>query len=446
MTNRVSPRFVLPVLALVLVVVASFVPEPEPATVDGGERAVPVEQASWACPTQQNWTVMAGQVKAGTSAQAVTIPDTAADLAVFSDAASWRSAVPGPQALVLSQEGKSSGPVGYVAGRGTKDQGEGSAFSACPSIIDEAWFVGLADSDRTAAKITLVNLGSERAVADVSWWGELGAIESSDTAGLVVEGGKTKVVEVEAVAAGEAVVAVRVSRRRGALSAIATDAGSGGIEVVAPTSALAKSQVLVGPPTTAGARLAVVNPSTSTAHVKVEVRGPAGSFSAQGLEDIAVPPESVRVVAVPAQVELAQSALSVTSDLPVVASLTVATADDIATVVPASALTGPAAVPTELAGLPVQLVVSAAESAATVEVEDFTAQMESLGTAQVDVAAGSAVLAPKPKMRDSAYRVIRPVGEGKVWVGANWRDKNLIAASVVRPAPLTVIAPGVSVR
>lgn len=439
-------RFVMPALALALVASAWLVPEPKPPVVDGGKRSVAVAQTTWACPTQAGWRVWAGQVAKAETAEATLIAKASAQVPQLADAQVWRSAVPGAGALKLHSEGESAGAAGFVSGPGNGTQAKGSVLASCPAIIDEAWFVGLADSGRKNATVTLVNLGQERAVADLKWWGAVGPIESSDTTGLVIEGQSMKVVSVEAVAAGEPVVAVSVSRRRGALTAIATDAGPTGIEVVSPTANLAKSQLLVGPAIDTTGRLAVVNPATSTAHVSVEVRGPKGSFAAQGLEDIAVEPESVRVISVPAQVELQNSALHVTSDLAVAASLTVATTSDTASVVPATKLTGPAIVPAFVAKQPVTLLATAGDSAASIEVEEFSASMESLSVTSVSIAAGASQPVGKPKSEMAAYRVIRPAKDSQVWLGAAWRDKGRIASAVVRPAPLTVVVPGVSVR
>lgn len=439
-------RWALPVVAVGLVAVAALAPDPVPGRVDGGSATVPVRQSTWGCPVQAGWTVTAGQVTAGTEAEAGAIPAGSPVADGWADASRWRSAAPAGDALVLHQRGERSGSVGFVTGRGSAAQGGGAVAAQCPAIVDDAWFVGLGDGNRSAGTVTLVNLGSERAVADLRWWGSAGSIESSDTTGIVVEAGQRKVVSVEAVTAGEDAIAVEVSRRRGALTAIATDAGPGGTELVAPAPRPARSQVLVGLPTGAGARLAVVNPGTTTAHVAVEVRGPYGSFAAQGLEDVVVEPQSTRVVAVPTAVELDESALHVTSDVAVVASATVATSADIASVTPAVALTGPAAVPTRLDGRPTRLALTAGDAPATVRVEVFDATMRSLGSSSVDVPTAATTVLPPAAQPDAAYLVVTPADGADVAAGLIWRDDDQIASAAVRPAPVTVVAPGVSVR
>ncbi len=442
MTGRVPVRMVLPVLAAVLSAGVWFVPEPEPPVVDGGTSEVPVRQTVWACPAASGWTVAAGQVEAGTGALARPIPEEAAADPVWTQADRWRTATPGGDALVVEQSGQGSGSVGYVAGT----RGGAAVLGSCPSVVDEAWFTGLGDGDRADASVTLINLGESRAVADLTWWGANGPIQSLDTSGLVVEPGQRRVVSVEAVAAGEGAVAVHVSRRRGSLTAMALDAGGGRADLVSPTTGAATEQVLTGLPPRGATRLALVNPGTSTAHVTVDVRGREGSFAAQGLDDVTVEPESTRVVSIPSSVDLGGgAALSVTSDLPVVASATVATNDDIARIVPGAEITGPAVVPVALDGRPVRVSLATGEAAAEVTVEAFSATMESLGESSVSIAPGSSAVVPAPD-RGAAYLVLTPANDTTFTAGLWQVDKNRIAAAPVRTAPVTVVAPGVSVR
>ena len=263
MSTRLPVRFVLPVIALLLVGAVWFVPEPDPPVVAGGSQSVEVRQTVWACPVQSGWTVAAGQVAPGTEAVARPIPPEAAADPVWAQADRWRTAEPGGDALVLEQSGEGSGSVGYVAGRLKGDP----VLGACPPVVDEAWFAGLGDRGRSDATITLINLGENRAVADLTWWGVNGPIQSLDTSGLVVEAGQRREIAVDEVAAGEGVVAAHVSRRRGALTAVALDAGPGGADLLTPAAGPATEQVLAGLPEGDTTRIALANPGTSTAHV-----------------------------------------------------------------------------------------------------------------------------------------------------------------------------------
>lgn len=444
--SEVSPRWLLPLVAAVMVLAAAFVPEPEPEPVDGGRQTIDVQQTVWACPVQSGWSVTAGQVVGGDEATGRSIGSDATAADVWSDAGRWRTGRPAGDAFVLEQSGAGSGSVGFVSGDASRAQGGGAVLAACPAIADDAWFAGLGGPDRDAATVTLINLGTERAVADVSWWGESGPIESSDTTGLVVEAGQTKVVSVAEVAAGEGVVGLEVSRRRGALTAIATDGGAEGTELVDSVSGPARSQVLLGQPVDSGGRLSILNPGTTTAHVAVEVRGPKGSFAAEGLEDVAVEPESTRTVRIPNSVDIAGSALHVTSDVPVVAVASVSTADDFASLVAAEPISGPAAAPVRASGRPVRVLVGAGDAAATVTVETFTATMKSLGEQQISIEAGSTASVPAPEDQDADHVVLTPADGATVWAGLSTRDDDQIATTALRPAPVTVVAPGVSVR
>jgi len=441
MTRRIPVRLLLPLLAVVLVAAAWFVPEPASPVVDGGRSAVEVRQTVWACPVRSGWSVAAGQVGPGTEAAARAIPEEAAVDPAWADATRWRTAEPGGDALVLEQSGEGSGSVGFVAG----EIGDASVLGSCPSVVDDAWFTGLADGGRTDSVITLVNVGENRAVADLTWWGSNGPIQSLDTSGLVVEPGERREVKVDDVAAGEGAVSVHVSRRRGALTAIATDAGAGRADLVAPSRGPVRSQVLAGLPPGDSTRLALANPGTATAHVAVAVRGESGSFAAEGLEDVTVEPESTRVIDVPGSIELDGASLAVTSDLPVVASATVADGD-IARVVRSAEITGPAIAPVRMDGLPVRLALTAGDEAAEVTVESFSVRMDPLGSEKVTLKPGTSRSLPAPKDRFAAYVVVTPA-EGDSVMGGLWRTAGEgLAAAPLRPAPVTVVAPGVSVR
>ncbi|MTB88819.1 hypothetical protein H9L21_12410 [Aeromicrobium senzhongii] len=440
MSGRIPVRLVLPLIALVLVGAVSFVPEPDPPVVAGGSSRVDVRQTVWACQVAPGWTVAAGQVSPGTEAAARPIPPEAAADPVWAQADRWRTAEPGGEAFVLEQSGAGSGSVGYVAGTSSGD----AVLGSCPPVVDEAWFVGLGDTGRSEATVTLINLGENRAVADLTWWGADGPIQSLDTSGLVVEPGERREISVDDVAAGEGAVAAHVSRRRGSLTAVALDAGRAGADLVSPASGAARSQVLAGIPRGGTTRVELANPGTSTAHVTVAVRGPQGSFAAQGLEDVSVEPESTRVVTVPGAVDLDQASLAVTSDLPVVASATVETDDDIARVAPAPPITGPAVVPVRMDGRAVRLVLTAEEPAEVV-VESFSASMESLGERRVSLEAGASTTVGAPEGKP-AYLLVTPVDGAEIRAGLWQVDGERIAAATVHQAPVSVVAPGVSVR
>jgi len=322
-------------------------------------------------------------------------------------------------------------------------RGDAAVLGSCPSVVDDAWFVGLGDQGRTDSVVTLVNLGENRAVADLTWWGANGPIQSLDTSGLVVEPGERREVSVDAVAAGEGAVAVHVSRRRGALTAIALDAAKDRADLVSPTREPARKQVLTGLPD-GSARLALVNPATSTAHVAVTVRGGSGAFAAEGLEDVTVEPESTRVVDIPAAVDLQGASLEVTSDLPVVASAAVSD-DDVARIVPAAAISGPAVVPTRMEGRAVRLTLTA-EEAAEVTIESFGAGGQALGSEKAALEPGSSRALPVSRDTYAAYAIVTPAEGSTVMAGLWQAGGGTLAAAPLRPAPVSVVAPGVSVR
>ncbi|MET0822480.1 MAG: DUF5719 family protein [Aeromicrobium sp.] len=435
-----------PLVAVLMVVVAAAVPRGSEADGSRPPTAVPVTQSSYACPAGPVITVAAGQVAAGTSATASALPSRAADEAL-GDAGTWRTAVVDGQGVVVDQQGRGSGAVGYFAGTAPKSGGGGLVVGSCTGVVDDAWLMGLGSGNGHFSTLILTNLASTPAAVDLSLWGPQGPIDAVDADGIVVEPNSVRRIRLDSLAAGESEVAVHLQRRRGSLSAVVNDTSTATFKGTEPISAALsprRSQVvggLVGG--TSGRTLLVLNPGASTARVEVEVIGKDGTFTPTGLEQVTVKGRTVQAVTVPASAGADEQALRLTSDRPVSATVRMApTADDYAYAEAGAPLSGPTVVPVALGAVdtPPRLVLTAPGAAAEVEVQGFDAAMKPLASTTVQVAAGTTT-AVRPETDGAAYLVLRP--KGRVVAAATYARGDALSSLALSAAPVSVQAPQV---
>lgn len=440
--------FLLPVIAVALLAATFFAP-----TYSEDERLpsrVSVTESAYACPAGSAITVAAGQLRAGTGASAAVLPARTQDEAL-ADPTSWRTSVVDGAGVIVEQQGGGSGPVGFFGGTAPKAGGGGLIVGACPSVIDDAWLLGLGSGGGHFSTLILTNLADAPAVVDLDLWGPEGAIDAVDAEGIVVDPFTTRRIRLEDLAAGEPALALRVNRRRGALSVAVNDRMKGvfrGTEPVTATAAPRLSQVVGGLVEGAtGRTLVLLNPGGSTARVDVEVIGPKNTFTPSGLEQIKVPAGSVQEIAVRGSAGSGRQALRLTSDRPVSAIVRIApNTKDYAYAESLDPLTGPAVVPVDLgkaAGAP-DLVLSAPGRTASVNVRAYTSAMKQVGATSVTIKGGTTDNIDTGKAFDGldvAYLVLRPKGE--VIAAATYVKGAGISSLALTAAPLTVLGPQV---
>lgn len=435
-----------PLVAVLLVVLAAGVShdDPEPAR---RPSTVAVTQSSYACPAGSVITVASGQVKPGSVGTATVLPGSGVDDALATGT-SWSTAVVDGQGVIVQQPGRGAGAAGYFAGTAPKSGGGGLVVGSCPSIVDDAWLMGLGSGNKHFSTLILTNLAASPAVVDLSLWGPDGEIDAVNAEGVVIEPFSVNRIRLDSLAAGESELAVHVHRRRGSISVVANDTStstSKGTEPVSAMGAPGREQIvpgLVGG--TSGRTLMVLNPGGSAARVDVEVIGPKGTFTPSGLDQIKVEAGTVRAIPLPESAGPDEQALRVTSDRPVSATVRMApTADDYAYAEAMPALTGPAVVPVDLGaastGAP-RLVLTAPNKAASVELQSFAADMTPLDTTSVVLPAGTTT-AVVPKTDGAAYVVLRPTGE--VVGAATYAKGNGLSSLALTSAPISVAAPQV---
>ncbi len=439
-----------PVLAGVLLAVAFVLPDVSED--DRPPGPVTVARSAYGCPGGSGVSVAAGQVVAGTSATAESLPGRA-PVDALADATRWRRDTVDGDGVAIDQSGRGSGAVGFFGETATKARGGGLVVGSCPPTVDDSWYLGVGSGAKHLTTLVLTNLSSSPAVADVSFWGPQGTIDAVDADGIVVEPFTVRRVDLSDLAAGEPELAVHVERRRGSLAAVAMDTSTAifkGTEALEPTAAPKREMVVAGAPAGPSTRiLSLLNPSTSTARVKVEVVGAKGTFAPKGLESVKVAAGRFVEVTLPKSAGTENAALSLHSDQPVAASLRVSPdTKDRAFMEAMPALDGAAVVPVDLGtGTKApELVLTAPARRGQVSLEAFDAEMRSQATADVTVAAGTtkSVDLASRKVLDAkgvAYVVVR--AKGAVVGAATYRSGSGIASLGLTEAPVTVLGPQV---
>lgn len=413
---------------------------------------VTVARSAYSCPAGDEMSLSAGQVVAGTSATAKSLPDLRS-LDSLGDATTWRRDTIDAAGIVMDQRGRGSGAVGFFSQIADKAAGGGLVVGSCPPTVDDSWYVGAGSGGKHLSTLVLTNLSSSTAIADISFWGPQGKIDAIDADGIVVDPFTVRRVDLRDLAAGEADLAVRVDRRRGSLAVAALDSSTAvfrGTDALEPTVAPRRDQLVAGMPSgTATRTLMLVNPSSSTARVVVQVVGPKGTFTPKGLDAVKVDAGRFTEVTVPKSAGKDGAAMRLRSDQPVAASVRVAPNNkDRAIAEAMPVLDGSAVVPVDLGvgtGAP-ELILSAHGRAGRVRLEAYDAKMGSQATAEVSVEADTTKTVDLGSRKvldakDIAYVVVR--SDGAVAGAATYRRGNGIASLGLIEAPVSVLGPQV---
>lgn len=430
---------VLPLVALAVLVAVALVParstDPRPP------REVPVDQTSYACPTGTGRTVGAGQVDAGTEAEALSLPDGDVEEDLL-DATTWRTTEPGGDGVLVRQRGDGSGAVGFVAGT----RAGALSLAACPAVVDEAWFSGLGSTTQHRSELVLTNLANAPAVVDLSLYGTSGPIDAVDADGVVVEPMSTVRIPLGDLAAGEDDVALRLERRRGALAALVSDVSPEGRDLV-PAGSSPAAATTIGPLPASGASrvLRLVNPSDATARVEVEALGDDGPFVPEGLDDVEVAAGSTTTVDLPDSLGETPVTLRLSAGTPVTGSVQTVGRSDVSVVPAAPAWSGSAVVPVRLARAELDALVLAAdgdgEQQVSIVARDEAGQ--EIGSTRVGV--GAATTTPvdlgELDLADAATLLVR--SESDVLATASYGAGRGLADLPLRAAPVTAEGPSV---
>jgi hypothetical protein len=425
-------------LAVGLALLTDVVPRSEPESAPVA-RSVPVESATLVCPPAQDAETAAVTAAApripnpsDLPRSPVRIGTARGSLARLDDrGTAWSGS--GPQiarGVRVSADGALAGGLS-AASAASFDGGNrrGLATASCNPPGPHWWFVGTASTPERSSVLNLTNPTTGVTVADLSFYGPNGPLESAAEQGLAIAPGETTALRLAELVPGAESVSVEVTARQGQVAASLDETTSdlldpAGVEDVPPAAEPRRSVAMTGVPGGPGERtLSVVNPGASTAVVGVEVLGARGAFTPSALEDVTVPAGSTVQTEVPRGVVDAEPAgIRLTADRPVTASLRTGSGSplqDQSFAVSAEEVDDTAVAPL-LPRLDGDLVLSGAgRTALTVDVVTSAADGRSLGRRTLDIRGGQTRTVDVGG-GPAAFVTVRRSGSGPLVASMTW--------------------------
>jgi Family of unknown function (DUF5719) len=445
-------------LAVGLVLLTDVVPRSEPESAPVA-RSVPVESSTLVCPPAPDAETAAAAAVAPRVPNPSDLPTTPVRIATDRGSlarlddrnSAWSGS--GPQiarGVRVSADGALAGGLS-AASAASFDSGNrrGLEAASCNPPGSHWWFVGTASTPERSSVLNLTNPTTGVAVADLSFYGPNGPLESAAEQGLAIAPGETTALRLAELVPGAESVSVEVTARQGQVAASLDETTSdlldpAGVEAVPAAAEPRRSVVMTGVPGGPGERtLSVVNPGASTAVVGVEVLGARGAFTPSALEDVTVPAGSTVETEVPRGVVDAQPAgIRLTADQPVTASLRTGSGSplqDQSFAVSAEEVEGTTVAPL-LPRLDGDLVLSGTgRTALTVDVVTSAADGRSLGRRTLDIRGGQTRTVDVGG-GPAAFVTVRRSGSGPLVASMTWSraDASGELHSVYPLAPLRV--------
>ncbi|GAA2802939.1 DUF5719 family protein [Kribbella solani] len=310
------------------------------------------------------------------------------------------STTPTQAPLPLSIQGAgplAAGTVGTATTTAKDGVNAGMASVPCQMPGADFWFVGASGASDRRDVLVLTNLDSINAEVNVSVYARTGAQDLPATRGIVVPARGTAEVFLKEVTPNLRDVALHVVSTGGRVAAaVRSNASNGtqpaGVDWLNPSAPPATKVFVPAAAPGAGLRiLSVANPSDLQATVSLTVNGPNGSFKPAGLETELIEAGSVRTFVMDPTLHGDASAVTITSDQPVTASMRMSDAKktDFASIGSAEALTGPAYLVLPAHQQPAVLQVTAPGKTGSVKFELRDAVGRVLSTRALDVVGGA---------------------------------------------------------
>ncbi len=473
---------VLVVLGLVATVAAS-----DARTVSAGAVAAePVVETTVACPglrSREGYTessvAAATPPMAGGTAEATTPAPTsrAAVRTLTKDPTDGKNLIvlrdPGERGLYVGRSGERDSVVGRGDGllapgfsvtqteRTVDGAGRGIAATSCLPTGADFWFVGAASGVGQRAVLVLTNPEGATAAVDVDVYGTRGPVDAPAARGVQVEPRSRTELRLDQLAPGQRVLALHVKVTSGRLSAALTETDVDGLQPRGtdwiPTALGPATQVTVPgvPPVAKGresdVRLDVVAPGDSDAVVRLSLATSDGVFAPVGSDVLEVPAGSVASFDLTEALRGQAASLLLESDVPVTAGARVLLKrpdyyGDVLFLSAADALSAAAVVPENQTtdDLATRLVLTAPESAASVEVKAFNQTDSDTTTVSIEGGTTQVVtVTPPPGLRRYGLVITPLPGSGPV-VGVRFIDEEgargpLVSALPLRAARLTAV-------
>lgn len=407
-------------------------------------------QSTFVCPSAPGVSTSLGQLAPGDERRVVvTRKGNRSDKA--SDAKRWTVDSFGRDGAIVVQDGRASGAVGFTSQVAPRASGGGLSVARCGSIIDEAWFLGLATADKRASTLVLTNLSNTPAVADITLWNKQGKVDAVRADGVSIKPFTIRRIPISDLAAGEPDLVMQVIRRRGVMAASVEDQSTAtfaGNEVIDVTAGPSNQQYLAGlDGGSRGKTLLLMNPDKQVARVDVTMVTADGPVADEKLQSIKLTPGEYRSVAIPPSIGSGGHTAVVVSDRPVVAAARVEPdVKDYSVVEPTEPLTGPAIVPLQLGkGVAFdRLILTAFKGSAKVEIATFDANMKRIDTTTISLKGLSTSALDKSKIDGLAKAAYLTVSvNGDVVGAATYRAGTGVSSLSLQSAPTTIDVPAV---
>ncbi|WP_432888812.1 DUF5719 family protein [Kribbella sp. CA-245084] len=322
-----------------------------------------------------------------------------------------------PEPLSIQGTGPlAAGTVGTSTTTSEDGVNSGMASVPCQQPGSDFWFVGASGASDRRDVLILTNLDSINAEVNVTVYARNGQQDLPAARGIVVPAHGTSLLFLKQIAPNLRDIAMHVESTGGRVAAAVRSNASTGNSVPAGvdwlnTSAAPATKVFVPAVAPGGGLriLSIANPSDLQATASLSINGPNGSFKPAGLETVQVAAGSVKTIMLDPVLHGDPSAITVTSDQPVTASMrmTDAARTEFASIGSADALTGPAYLVLPAHKQPVVLQVTAPGKTGSVKFELRDAAGRAMITRALDVVGGATSQVSFPAQPRPTYLMVQ---------------------------------------
>jgi hypothetical protein len=321
-----------------------------------------------------------------------------------------------PEPLSIKGTGPlAAGTVGTSTTTAQDGVNRGMASVPCQLSGSDSWFVGASGASDRRDVLVLTNLDSINAEVNVTVYARTGAQDLPAARGIVVPALGTSELFLKQIAPNLRDIALHVESTGGRVAAAVRSNASNGSQPAGVdwlnTSAAPATKVFVPAVAPGGGLriLSVANPGDLQATASLTVNGPNGPFKPADLGTVQIAAGSVKTFMLDQVLHGDASAITVTSDQPVTASVrtTDASRTEFSSIGSAEALTGPAYLVIPAHKQPAVLQVTAPGKTGSVKFELRDAADRVLTTRALDVVGGATTQIAFPAQPRPTYLMVQ---------------------------------------
>lgn len=359
-----------------------------------------------------------------------------------------------PAVVVRASAGLAPGLAAAQWSTQRKDAGNGLAASLCLPAADEWDFGGISTAVGATTRLVVTNPTPAVAVFDLTFLGPDGKVDAIGARGIALAPQSRESYDLAQFAPGVEAMSMNLTVDSGSVvAAVHTDLVEGntasGSEWIAPGLSAA-TEVLVNPGFARGTdqELQIANPTDREALVQVQLVSENGPFTPTKLKDLQIEPFSVLTEDLTDLLDKQESAVHITSTMPVTAAIVdrSARADDLASSGSSPALDSPGVVPV-IDDADLTLVLSSAQRrSGPVQITGYTADGEELGVSNVNFK-GFRTKTWEPDKRTAeraAYLVVSTPEPIELHAVAQYDGSDGITALPLVPGTYTLSKPNVA--